>query len=121
MDKVLKALAEPRRIEILRLLKGGELAAGEVADHFDVTRPAVSQHLRVLADAGLIRERRDGARRLYSLDDQGIGSLQDLLKEFWDPRLARLKRAAENAEASTGKDGKRTSGRLPRAVHRRKA
>lgn len=121
MDKVFKALAEPRRIEILRLLKRGELPAGAVADQFDVTRPAVSQHLRVLADAGLIRERRDGTRRLYSLDDRGIAQLKELLEEFWDSRLSQLKRAAENAEASMGKqDGKSTPGRLPRALHRRK-
>ena len=66
----LRALADPHRRQILRLVRGGELAAGEIASHFDATQQAVSHHLQVLAKAGLLSERRDGVRRLYALDPQ---------------------------------------------------
>ena len=65
IDASLKAIAEPRRREILRLVRDDELTAGAIAAHFDVTRPAISQHLSVLRDAGLVVERRDGTRRWY--------------------------------------------------------
>jgi DNA-binding transcriptional ArsR family regulator len=92
---VLEALAEPRRRDILRLLRTEELAAGEIASHFDVTRGAISQHIGVLKDAGLISERREGTRRLYRVRLQGFAELQDFLNEFWDTRLLRLQGAAE--------------------------
>ena len=92
---VLEALAEPRRRDILRLIRTEELAAGEIARHFDVTRGAVSQHIGVLKEAGLISERRDGTRRLYRVRLQGFAELQDFLNEFWDTRLVRLQAAAE--------------------------
>ncbi len=98
MYDVLKAIAEPRRREILRLLKGGGLSAGDIAGRFEVTRPAISQHLRVLTRAGLLRERREGTRRIYALDSSGLAALRDLVEEFWDSGLPRLKEAAENAE-----------------------
>src|SRR2546428_12807213 len=65
MEHAVKAIAEPRRREILRLIWSRELPAGHIASHFAVTRPAISQHLRVLKEAGLVSERRDGTRRLY--------------------------------------------------------
>ena len=65
MEAALKAIAGPRRRRILTLVRDGELSAGEIAAHFDVTRPAVSQHLNVLKEAGLVSERRNGTRRLY--------------------------------------------------------
>ena len=65
MDLVLQAIAEPRRREILMLIRTGELASGDIAAHFDVTRPAISQHLQVLTAAGLVSVRKDGTRRLY--------------------------------------------------------
>lgn len=95
MDAALKALAEPRRRAIIRLVWDGELAAGEIADHFDVTRPAVSQHLRVLKEADLVSERRDGTRRLYRARPETIEDLHRFLDTFWNTRLARLRDAAE--------------------------
>jgi len=96
VDLALKALAEPRRREILRLVWDRELAAGDVAAHFDVTRPAISQHLTVLKDAGLLDERREGTRRLYRARPEGLAGLRDFLDEFWGFGLARLKQAAES-------------------------
>ena len=81
-DEVLKALAEPRRRAILRLVAEGELAAGEIAAAFDVTRPAISQPLTVLRTAGLLHERRDGTRRLYRTRAEGLTRLRVLLDEL---------------------------------------
>jgi DNA-binding transcriptional ArsR family regulator len=98
MDAALRAIAEPRRREILRLVRDGELTAGAIARRFDVTRPAISQHLTVLRDAGLIVERRDGTRRWYRARPEGTRELRAWLETFWDDGLARLAAAAE-AEA----------------------
>lgn len=98
MVNIFKVLAEPNRVEILRLIRDRECAAGEIADHFQVTRPAISQHLRVLMDAGLISERRDGTRRLYTLRPDGLDVLRDFLNEFWAERLYDLKRIAEGTQ-----------------------
>jgi DNA-binding transcriptional ArsR family regulator len=98
MEAALKAIAEPRRRQILVLVRSEELSAGEIAEHFDVTRPAVSQHLTVLKEAGLISERRDGTRRLYRARAEGLNDLKQFLEEFWDERLAKLKRLAEIKE-----------------------
>ena len=96
MEAAARAIAEPRRRAILRLVRDDELAAGEIAAHFDVTRPAVSQHLTVLKDAGLLAERREGTRRLYRARPEGLEDLREFLDEFWATGLERLKRAAEN-------------------------
>lgn len=93
----LKALAEPHRIEILRLVHHRELPAGAIAEHFDATRPAISQHLRVLSNAGLITERREGTKRFYRLDPQGFAEVREFLSQFWDERLMTLKHAAEQS------------------------
>lgn len=98
MDAALRALSEPRRRQILALVRAEELSAGEIAAHFDVSRPAVSQHLTVLKEAGLLSERRDGTRRLYRAVPEALGELKRFLEEFWDDRLATLKRAAERKE-----------------------
>ena len=98
MEAALKAIVEPRRRQILKLVRDDELSAGEIAAHFDVTRPAVSQHLTILKDAGLVTERRDGTRRLYRARPQGLAELKEFLEEFWDVRLATLKREAERKE-----------------------
>ena len=98
MEAALKAIAEPRRRQILTLVRDDELAAGEIAAHFDVTRPAVSQHLTVLKEAGLVRERRSGTRRLYRARPEGLAPLRAFLEGFWDDRLDALKREAENEE-----------------------
>ena len=95
MEAALKAIAEPRRRAILTLVRDGELSAGEIASHFEVTRPAVSQHLNVLKEAGLVSERRNGTRRLYRARPEGLVELRDFLNGFWDARLEALKREAE--------------------------
>src|SRR3954454_5376518 len=95
MEAALKAIAAPRRREILSLVRHDELPAGEIAAHFDVTRPAVSQHLTVLKDAGLLTERREGTRRLYRARPEGLEDLREFLDQFWGHGLERLKRAAE--------------------------
>ena len=99
MEAALKAIAEPRRRQILTLVRDEELSAGEIAGHFDVTRPAVSQHLSVLKEAGLVDERRNGTKRLYRARPEGLGELKQFLEEFWGDRLAALKREAEMEEA----------------------
>lgn len=91
----LKALSDPTRREILRLVLNTELPAGGIASHFEVTRPAVSQHLKVLKDAGLVSERRSGVRRLYRARPEGLNELRDFLEHFPDDRLLDLKLAVE--------------------------
>jgi DNA-binding transcriptional ArsR family regulator len=106
VETALKAIAEPRRRAILRLVLDEELSAGEIASHFDVTRPAVSQHLTVLKEAGLVDERRNGTRRLYRARPEGLADLKVFLEEFWDDKLATLKREAEREEEGKhGTDG----------------
>ena len=80
---------------ILRLVSSRELRAGEISRHFRATRPAISQHLRVLVRAGLLTERRQGTRRLYRIRPQGFARLRDFLDSFWDERLDKLKTEAE--------------------------
>jgi DNA-binding transcriptional ArsR family regulator len=101
-------MVEPRRRRILRLVRDDELAAGAIAAHFpDVSRPAVSQHLRVLHDAGLLTERREGAKRLYRARPEGFAALQAFLEEFWDDRLAALRTEAEREQRSQDRDRSR--------------
>jgi DNA-binding transcriptional ArsR family regulator len=101
-ENILRALAEPRRLAILRLIRARELRAGEISRHFRTTRPAISQHLRVLVRAGLVTERREGTRRLYRVRPQGFAQLKQYLESFWDERLARLKSAAEREMRNKG-------------------
>src|SRR5437764_3675040 len=98
MEAALKAIAAPRRRQILTLVRDDELSAGEIASHFEVTRPAVSQHLNVLKEAGLVTERRNGTRRLYRARPEGLAELKTFLEEFWDVRLEALKREVEKEE-----------------------
>jgi DNA-binding transcriptional ArsR family regulator len=103
MDTAFKALAEPRRREILKLVWSGEMPATEIAAHFgDVTRPAISQHLGVLREAGLVVERRDGVRRLYRANHAQMDQLRHFLEEYWSESLARLRYVAESAERERG-------------------
>ena len=95
METVLKAIAEPRRQEILRLLWQRERAAGEVAAHFDISRPAISKHLRILKEAGLLEERRAGTQRLYRARPERLADARRFLESFWDEGLAAIKRSAE--------------------------
>jgi DNA-binding transcriptional ArsR family regulator len=100
VEAALKAIAEPRRRQILALVRDGELSAGEIAAQFDVTRPAISQHLTVLKEAGLVSERRNGTRRLYQARPEGLAELKTFLDGFWDERLDALRREAERKERS---------------------
>jgi DNA-binding transcriptional ArsR family regulator len=89
------ALGDPTRRAIFERLAGGPLAVGEIARDLPVSRPAVSQHLKVLKDAGLVVDERDGTRRLYRIDPDGIGALRAYLDRFWNQALAAFKEAAE--------------------------
>ena len=100
----MKAIAAPRRRQILALVRDGELSAGEIASRFDITRPAVSQHLTVLKEAGLVSERRNGTKRLYQARPEGLAELKAFLEDFWGDRLEALKREAEKEEQKRGKD-----------------
>jgi len=103
MEAALKAIAEPRRREILRLVADRELSAGEIATRFDVTRPAISQHLTVLKGAGLVTERREGTKRMYRARPEGLDEVRGFLELFWGNQLQRLKTVAERAEREHGR------------------
>ena len=94
-DAILRALAEPHRRRILTLVADREVAAGEIAQHFDITHQAVSQHLKVLRDAGVLSERRDGTRRLYAIRPEAIESVRAYLDELWPASLDRLRATVE--------------------------
>jgi DNA-binding transcriptional ArsR family regulator len=98
MDSALRALAEPTRREILRLVRDRERTSGEIAAHFDVTRPAVSQHLRALEEAKLVTVRRDGTRRWYRARPEGLREVHRWIESMWRDGLHDLKRAAEREE-----------------------
>ena len=103
VEDVLKALAEPQRVAILRLVHEQEMPAGEIAGHFHSTRQAVSQHLRLLTDAGLLELRRDGTKRLYRVRKQAFGELRTFLDVFWNESLSSLKRQVEKNKDEKGK------------------
>lgn len=107
METALRAIAEPNRRRILELVAGEERSAGEIAAEFSITRPAVSQHLTVLKEAGLVSERREGTRRLYRVRSEGFQDLRSFLDKFWGDGLERLRIAAEHEE------GGRRRGRRP--------
>jgi DNA-binding transcriptional ArsR family regulator len=90
------AIADPIRRRVLELVRDRELPAGELAVQFDVSRPAVSRHLRVLREAGLVHERRTGRLRLYRADPEPLAELREWLERYWDDRLWALKELAED-------------------------
>jgi DNA-binding transcriptional ArsR family regulator len=94
------ALGDPTRRAIFERLRSGPRAVGELAGELPVSRPAVSQHLRVLKEAGLVTERRNGTRRLYRVDPDGVGQLRDYFDAFWNEALATFKAAAESERRS---------------------
>jgi DNA-binding transcriptional ArsR family regulator len=110
VDAIARAIAAPRRRQILALVRERELSAGEIAANFEVSRPAVSQHLQVLRGAGLLSERRQGTSRLYRARPEGLAGLRDFMDEFWTDRLERLKLAAELEQQRRDKRGKRKHG-----------
>lgn len=105
---VLDALGDPTRRAVLELLRGGAKPVGEIARQLPVTRPAVSQHLRVLKGAGLVRDRREGTRRLYSVDAMGLSALRTYLETYWDIALASFKDAAEDGPQEGEEEGRMT-------------
>jgi DNA-binding transcriptional ArsR family regulator len=103
VEEALKALAEPRRRRILELVRDDELTAGRIAEHFEISRPAVSQHLQVLKGAGLVSERRDGTRRLYRARPEGLAEIKEFLEGFWGAGLLRLKHTVERDQRKKAK------------------
>jgi DNA-binding transcriptional ArsR family regulator len=95
-EAVLRALAEPNRQAILRLVRDRPLSVGEIVEHFDISQQAVSQHLQVLAEAGLVDVQRAGQRRLYVVNPDGLEVLERFLAELWPTGLQRLKKAVES-------------------------
>jgi DNA-binding transcriptional ArsR family regulator len=102
-DRVLDALGDPTRRKVFQRLRGGARSVGEIARGVDVSRPAVSQHLRVLRAARLVKYRAEGTRRLYAVDNKGIETLRDWLDGFWDQTLTAFKEAAEREAAKERK------------------
>ncbi len=98
MAAAMKALGEPRRVEILRLLRDGPRAVGEIAAGVDVTQQAVSQHLAVLDQAGLVEARKAGTRTLYAIRVDGFAPVEEFVRSFWAPRLAALKEEIEKGK-----------------------
>lgn len=98
VEQALRAIAEPSRRKILRLVQDDELPAGEIASHFEITRPAISQHLRILKNAGLVTERREGTKRLYRARPEGLEEIREFLNDFWQGRLQLLAHTAESKE-----------------------
>ncbi|MCR9142619.1 MAG: metalloregulator ArsR/SmtB family transcription factor [bacterium] len=114
MDDAFKAIAEPRRRAILQLVQVDERSAGEIAQHFEVSRPAISQHLAVLLDAGLVEMRREGTKRMYRANIAQIQRFQAFWNEFWDVSLLRLKLDAEKRHReNTGAAKERRKGPGP--------
>jgi DNA-binding transcriptional ArsR family regulator len=101
MQQAIDALSEPRRRAILEIVQNRECAVGEITAHFDVSQPAISQHLKVLRKSDLVVERRDGRRRLYRARPDGLRELYDYLEKFWIGHPASLKGAVER-EYSAG-------------------
>ena len=91
------ALADPTRRRVLERLSAGPRAVGEIAEGLPVSRQAVSQHLKVLKDAGLVSDRQDGARRIYAIDPRGLGAMRGWLDQFWDTALVAFKAEIERA------------------------
>ena len=101
-EKALSALADPTRRHVFERLRSGPKAVGAIAHGMPVSRPAVSQHLRALKEAGLVADRAEGTRRVYFIDPHGLGALRKWLDQFWDEALAAFQ--AEVERASDQKD-----------------
>jgi DNA-binding transcriptional ArsR family regulator len=102
-ERVLDALGDPTRRAVFKRLRHRTRSVREIADGMDVSRPAVSQHLKVLKSAGLVMVRTEGTRRLYAIDTRGIAAMRDWLDGFWDRTLVAFKEAAEREAAKERK------------------
>lgn len=98
IERAIHALTEPRRRDILHLVRDGELTSSAIASHFDISAPAISQHLKVLEEAGLVVVRRAGTKRFYGIRREGFAELKQYIESFWDDSLMKLKEAAEQEE-----------------------
>lgn len=98
IEKVIHAIAEPRRREILNLVKDRELTSSAIASHFEISAPAISQHLKVLEESGVVVVRRAGTKRFYSIRREGFAEIKQYIDRFWDDSLLLLKEAAEAEE-----------------------
>jgi DNA-binding transcriptional ArsR family regulator len=96
--QTIHSLSVPARLSILELLREGELTSSEIASHFSISAPAISQHLKVLVDAGLVVVRKEGTKRIYKIRREGFTELREFIDQFWDDSLLRLKEAAEEEE-----------------------
>jgi DNA-binding transcriptional ArsR family regulator len=101
-QKTLASISDPTRRSVLESLRSGPQAVGEIARHLPVSRPAVSQHLKVLKEAGLVKDRSEGARRVYYIDPDGFGALRRWLDEFWDDALAAFAKKVHGAQKLRG-------------------
>jgi DNA-binding transcriptional ArsR family regulator len=106
-----EALGDANRREILRILSGGDKPVQEIADAMTISRPAVSRHLRLLKDAGMVTERAQGTRRIYCLQERGIEAVSEYLERVWGEAAARFRLLADNTEASTSRS--RDAGKAP--------
>lgn len=104
MDAAARALGEPTRREILRLVRDRERTVSDIAENFEVTRPAISQHLKVLCDADLVSVRSEGTRRYYRARPEGLAELADWLQSFWGDSLASLRIEVEREQWNSMKD-----------------
>lgn len=116
----LAALSDPTRREVFEHLRKGPRSVGDLAGEMPVSRPAVSQHLKVLKDAGLVLDQADGTKRVYWIDPQGLGPLRQWLDQFWDDALQAFKNHVEN-EAHDDKSIKRTANRANRTGSQKRA
>jgi DNA-binding transcriptional ArsR family regulator len=98
------ALGDPNRRAIVELLRTGDRSVGELAEELPISRPAVSRHLRLLKQAGLVADRAEGTRRLYRLDDEGIAAVREYLEQVWGEAAARFRFLAENTSERAGRD-----------------
>jgi DNA-binding transcriptional ArsR family regulator len=98
IEKVIQAITEPRRREILSLVRDGEMTSSSIASHFEISAPAISQHLKVLEESGLVLVRREGTKRYYRMRREGFSELKQYIDRFWDDSLLLLKEAAEGEE-----------------------
>jgi DNA-binding transcriptional ArsR family regulator len=96
--RAIAALADPTRRAIFERLRGGPLPVGELANELPVSRPAVSQHLKVLKEAGLVSDRRNGTRRLYRIEPRGVSALRAYFDQFWNEALDAFKDAVDGEE-----------------------
>ena len=99
------ALGDPNRRAIVELLAKGDRSVSELAGALPISRPAVSRHLRLLKEAGLVADRAEGTRRLYRLDDEGIAAVREYLEQVWGEAAARFRLVAENTRERRGQDG----------------